>query len=79
MIERMSPFRNPTAGTKSEDPDVPPANPLALDPYNPILPARALRRANAGPLALAPYSPIAPADRVPGQTSRPSVERDSHV
>lgn len=43
---------------KREDPSVPSANPLALDPYGPILPTRGSPRSQAAPLALAPYSPI---------------------
>jgi len=49
----------------SEAPDwpshcAPPANPMALDPYNPVLPRCATKRNEADPLALDPYSPIRP-------------------
>jgi hypothetical protein len=46
---------------KREDATVPPADPLALNPYSPIFPARAPEEKDSDPLALDPYSPTFPA------------------
>jgi hypothetical protein len=43
-----------------EDARVPRPDPLALDPYSPIFPARAPEWDDPDPLALNPYSPIVP-------------------
>jgi hypothetical protein len=41
-----------------EDARMMPPDPLALDPYSPVLPGRGPERSDADPLALDPYSPI---------------------
>jgi hypothetical protein len=53
-----------------EDAHMMSVDPLALEPYSPVLPGRGPERSDSDPLALDPYSPVS-GRRAPDRWSRP--------
>jgi hypothetical protein len=64
LLVAPHPLRKGELMSPQEDARVMPPDPLALDPYSPVVPGRGPERSGSDPLALEPYSPILP-DRAP--------------